>query len=203
MKSLTVNQLAAATECTLLRASLLLAPLQSAMAKHGINTSKRAAAFLAQLSVESARLTRLEENMKYSAERLVAVWPRRFKSVADARQFANNAEALANYVYAGRMGNSAPGDGYRYRGRGFIQLTGKANYRAFSLASGVDVVANPDRLLEPKHAAESAAWFWQSNGCNELADAGDYVRISKRVTGGTHALSERIALTTTALAHIS
>ena len=148
------------------------------------------AAFLAQLSVESARLTRLEENLKYSAERLVAVWPARFKSVADALPYANNSEALANKVYAGRMGNAAPGDGYRYRGRGFIQLTGKANYKAFATASGVDVVANPDLLLEPELAAESAAWLWQSNGCNELADAGELVRISKRVNGGTHALPE-------------
>lgn len=160
------------------------------------------AAFLTQLSVESTRLTMLEGNLEYSAERLVAIWPARFKSVADALLFANNSEALVNNVYAGRMGNSEPEDGYKCRGRGFIQLTGKANYQAFARAAGVDVVANPDLLLEPGLAAESAAWFWQSTGYNELADARSYIRISKRINGGTHALNKRIALTNTALAHM-
>ena len=204
MKPLTADQVAACTGSTMLRAAYYLPVLNAAMAKHGITSPLHQAAFLAQVGVESAGLSRLEENLNYTTpERLMAVWPSRFKTVNDAAAYLRNPEALANKVYGGRMGNAAPGDGWKYHGRGLKQLTGKDNYTAYEKACQVPAVSQPELLLRPEYAADSAAWFWAHNGCADLAEKRDWQALTKRVNGGLTGLPERIALTQKALAKLA
>jgi putative chitinase len=167
--------------------------LQGTCKAYEINSPHRIAGFLSQIAHESAGLTRLTENLNYSAERLMAVWPRRFLTIEFARQYARNPEKIANLVYANRMGNGdeASGDGWRYRGRGLKQLTGKTNYAAFAEAIGEDYVAEPDLLLEPVNAALSAGWFWSTNGLNALADTGNVAAMTRRINGGLIGLEDR------------
>ncbi len=175
----------------------LFAPhLVDAMEKNDINTPARQASFLAQIGVESAELTRTSENLNYSAPRLLAVWPSRFPSLAQTIGYAGNATALANKVYANRMGNGdeASGDGWKYRGRGLIQLTGKDNYERCGAAIGFNLVENPQFLETPSLASLSAAWFWRANGLNALADVSDQERITRRINGGIHGLAQRKAM---------
>jgi len=127
------------------------------------------------------------------------VWPRRFPTLKKARTYERNPEKLANYVYASRLGNGdeASGDGWRYRGRGLIQTTGRSNYRATGAALTLQLESEPTLLEEPDHASLSAAWFWKSHGLNELADAGgagdeeDFETISIRINGGRAGLESR------------
>lgn len=180
---------------TALRETLPLAPrewldgLIMLDQKWGIVTRTRMAAFVAQIAHESAQFTRLQENLNYSAERLTVVWPKRFPTLTSAQPYARNPEKLANKVYADRMGNGdeASGDGWRYRGRGPIQLTGKNNY----LAAGITA---PDTLLIPAGGLNAAAWFWKSHGLNEYADLWDIPSITKSINGGLLGLAERIDL---------
>lgn len=175
--------------------------LNATMALHGIEGADRIAAFIAQLAHESGGFRRLSENLTYtSAARICAVWPKRFADEDSARPFVRNPEALANRVYANRLGNgtAGSGDGWRYRGRGLLQITGRANYDEAGRALGLALLQEPDRLLEPVNAARSAAWFWQTRGLNALADDrsdddddGDFVSITKIINGGTTGLSER------------
>lgn len=138
------------------------APLTEAMEKHGINTPKRVAAFIAQIAHESGSLRYVEE-------------------------------IASGAAYEGRkdLGNKQPGDGVRFKGRGLIQITGRSNYSAISKAFGVDFVANPELLETPKYAAESAAWWWETHVLNELADAGNFLKITKIINGGTNGLADR------------
>lgn len=171
--------------------------LQDAMMAYGITTTRRVAAFLAQIGHESAGLRRTVENLNYTtAARIRVVWPARFPSIASAEPFVRNPSGLANHVYADRMGNSAPetGDGWKYRGRGYIQLTGRDNYRQASQALGVDFEAKPDLVAMPKYAAATSAWFWGSRDLNDLADAGDMRTITRRINGGLNGLDDRLAL---------
>lgn len=162
------------------------------MQRWGIESVIQQAAFLGQISVESGRLSRWDENLCYSAQRLMQIWPRRFPTLAIAEQYANNPEALANFVYGGRMGNTQPGDGWRYRGRGLKQLTGKDNYAGYTMGADVDALSNPDLLLEPTFAADSAGWFWFANGLNSYADARDWPGLTKRINGGLIGLADRV-----------
>lgn len=191
--------LKAATGCTSANAERFAEPLAAAMQRWGIESLNQKAGFLGQISVESARLSVLTENLNYSAERLCAVWPKRFPSLEAARPFGRNPEALANKVYSGRMGNLEPGDGWLFRGRGLKQLTGRYNYNAYSEASGVDAVSNPEILLDPFYAADSAGWFWYANECDKWAECSDWTGLTKVVNGGTNGLAERIAATKQAL----
>lgn len=163
-------------------------------ARWEINSIARQAAFIGQLAHESSQFQRLVERMSYRAERLLVVWPKRFPTLESARPYAQNPQKLANHVYANRMGNGdeASGDGYRFWGRGPIQLTGRANYAAAGKAIGVDLIANPGALLTPRVGLDAAGWFWKSNGLNELADARDYEQMTKRINGGLHGLPSRI-----------
>lgn len=122
-----------------MRASTWLDPINAALDRWGIDTPARVAHFLAQVGVESGGLARVEENLSYSAERLMTVWPSRFKTLAAAQAYARNPEALANKVYGGRMGSTQPGDGWRYRGRGLKQLTGRNNYKEYAEAYRVGI----------------------------------------------------------------
>jgi putative chitinase len=176
-----------------------LDPLNETFAKYDISNPKRQAAFIGQCSHESGNFRTLEENLHYSAAALMRVWPSRFPNLEVANQYASNAEKIANKVYAGRMGNTEDGDGWKYHGRGLIQLTGKDNYERCGSSLGVDLIGHPDWLLDPKYAALSAGWFWNKHGLNELADAQEHGIISKRINGGTLGLDDRILKTTKAL----
>jgi putative chitinase len=171
-----------------------LGPVTDAMSEFEIDTPSRIAAFLAQCGHESADFTRLVENLNYSAEGLAATWPSRYSSTgraggkpnALALRLHRKPEAIANNVYADRLGNGneASGDGWRYRGRGLIQLTGRANVAAASQALNVDYLSNPDWLVIPVNAARSSAWWWHANRVNSVADAGDWLGVSRAVNLG-------------------
>lgn len=174
------------------------AHVNRAMARHRIDSKVRAAAFLAQVGHESAGLTMVSENLNYSAKALAATWPNRYRCTAGkpnalAQNIERNPEAIANHTYANRMGNGDPesGDGWKYRGRGYIQTTGKVNYQKLTAAVGTNFTAVPDLLLQPEYAALSAAFFWQSNGLNELADTGQFDLITRKINGGTHGATDR------------
>lgn len=170
--------------------------LEAACAKYEINTEERVAAFLAQCAHESGHFKAVEENLNYGAEGLMKTWPKRFDATT-AAACARKPELIANRVYASRMGNGdvASGEGWKYRGRGLIQLTGKDNYNRFSQATGKpEILTQPELLAQPELAALSAAWFWSSNGLNAMADKGDMVAMTKRINGGTIGLADRQAL---------
>jgi putative chitinase len=177
-----------------------LNPLNKAFEKYDISTPKRQAAFIGQCGHESNNFRTLEENLHYSAAALMRVWPSRFPDMDTAEKYANSPEKIANKVYAGRMGNTEEGDGWRYHGRGLIQLTGKENYEHCGSSLGVDLVGNPDWLLEPEYATLSAAWFFNKKGLNQIADLGDVVTLTKRINGGTLGLDDRVMRTNRALA---
>lgn len=175
-------------------AATWLRPLVDAMGLHAIDTPEREAMFIAQCAHESSGFKRLVENLNYSPQGLLATFPRYF-TAAEAVEYAHDAERIASRAYANRMGNGdeASGDGWRYRGRGLIQLTGRANYDRCGRALGIDLLAEPEQLEQPLGAALSAAWFWQTNGCNELADAGAFASITRRINGGNNGQAEREA----------
>lgn len=170
---------------------------------------RRLAAWLATVAHESARLTRVVENLNYSAQGLARTWPARYADMtgqpnATARRIARKPEDIANLTYAGRLGNGSAGsgDGWRYRGRGLIQITGRANYEASGAALGLDLILNPERLEEPYYAAMSAAEWWSRNGCNEIADTGDMAAVTRRVNGGLTGLDDRLKLYSAALGYL-
>lgn len=156
------------------------------------NTPLRAAHMLAQVLHETAGLRLLEENLNYSAEALLRTWPSRFNEVT-ARQYERRPEAIANLVYANRMGNGPPesGDGWRFRGRGFLQITGRVGYQGYQDASGAPVVEFPELLAQPPDAALAASWYWAQNVLNRLADADDIVALTQRINGGQHGIADR------------
>ena len=167
-------------------------PLNAAMSEFHISSPQEQAMFLAQCGHESGNFSTVQENLNYRAETLLKVFPRYFRDV-DPTDYEKQPEKIANRVYSNRMGNGdeASGDGYRYRGRGLIQLTGKDNYNACAAALKFDLSADPDYLETAEGAARSAAWFWAHNGLNKFADADDIVGCTKRVNGGTIGLEER------------
>ena len=184
-----------------------------------INTPQRIAGFLAQTSHESGGYTMLSENLNYRAATLAACWPNRFATqepepnragktrakkdangklipTAVANTIAGKPELIANLVYSSRMGNgpAESGEGWKFRGRGLKQLTGKDNYTRCGTALGVDLVENPDLLLEPLYAARSAGWFWKANSLSKYADADDIRGMTIKINGGTIGLEQRQAL---------
>ena len=167
-------------------------PLNKACDTFQINTTKRVAMFLAQVGHESGGLTHTQENLNYKPERLGQIFPKYFHNV-DVHQYAHNPEKIANRVYASRMGNGdeASGDGYRFRGRGLIQLTGRDNYTHFANDIGMSIEDVVEYMGTPDGAAMSAAWFWAKHGLNQIADAGDILTATKRINGGTIGLEER------------
>jgi putative chitinase len=160
----------------------------------GITTARQQAAFIGQCGHECGNFTKLEEGLSYSADRLMKIWPKRFPTMEIAQRYARNPKALANNVYANRMGNrdEASGDGWRFRGSGWLQLTGHANFFHAGKAIGVDLVKEPDLVRTPKYAALTAGWFWATHNCNELAEAEDWVALTKKINGGTVGLDDRV-----------
>ena len=188
--------------------------LVSTMGRFGIVTPVRVAAFLAQTAYESREFRRLEENMNYSAKRIMEVWPRRFPTLQEAAAYAwepekeaapyaYEPEKLANRVYANRLGNGdeASGDGWRYRGGGPMQLTGKSNFRAAQIKTGHNFLTNPELLRVPgQPAADSAGWFWYTQGCNKLADdclkedlEASWKKLTRRIRGSSVSWQRRLS----------
>ena len=175
----------------------VIAMIPDTAAKFQINTPLRLAHFLAQCGHESGGFRATQENLNYSAKGLMGIFKKYFPTPALAASYERKPERIANRVYASRMGNGpeASGDGYKFRGRGYIQLTGKENYTAFGKAINENILANPD-VVSSKYALLSAAWFFSKNGLHRMADEGasDQVvtKITKRVNGGTIGLPDRI-----------
>jgi putative chitinase len=162
-----------------------------------INTPQRIAAFIAQCSHESAGFTALKENLNYKPATLRKLFGKYFPTDALAEEYCakpNKQEAIANRIYASRMGNGdeASGDGYKYCGRGLIQLTGKSNYQAFADSLEISPEEASQYLATFEGAAQSACWFWENNNLNQWADKGDIVTLTKRINGGTIGLEDRI-----------
>ena len=177
-----------------------LEPLKEVFKEFDISTPARQAAFIGQCQHESNNFKSLEENLNYSKSALCRVWPSRFTPEV-AEEYARKPEKIANKVYSNRMGNGTEesGEGWKYRGRGVIQLTGKNNYRNCGEAIGVDLLSNPERLLEPKYAVLSAGWYWNKKNLNSYADIQDWRSLTKAINGGYNGLDDRIKHITEAL----
>jgi putative chitinase len=154
---------------------------------------KRMAAFLAQIAHESGGFNFVREGLNYSAQGLRKTWPRRFPTLASAQPYARNAEKIANKVYANRMGNGpeSSGDGFKFRGRGLIQLTGRENYTRFARSIGRTLDQTVAYLETPEGAVASAGWFWDINKLSVYADKDDFVGLTRRINGGTIGLADR------------
>ena len=174
--------------------SEILPPLNEVLEFYEINTPKRISMFLAQVGHESAGMSVMEENLNYSAQGLNKIFPKYFiRAGREANAYARKPEKIANIVYANRMGNGPPesGDGYRYRGRGFIQLTGKSNYSAFAADMEMTLEEVVPWLETAEGAAWSAGWFWYSRDLSQWADKGDILTVTKKINGGTIGLEDR------------
>jgi len=180
-------------------------PLNETFAKFGLVNVDEQAAFIGQCSHECNHFKTLEENLNYRAETLHQLWPQRFPTMEIANAYAHQPSRIANKVYGGRMGNrdEQSGDGFRFHGRGLIQLTGHDSYYHCGQALGVDLVANPDLVATPKYAALSAGWFWSTHNLNAAAAAEDWTKVTKIINGGTFGIEERVALTKHAIAVLS
>ena len=170
-----------------------LEPLEETFVKYDISTPQRQASFIGQCAHESGNFKTLQENLNYSAEGLMKTWPSRFQTKELADQYARQPAKIAGKVYNGRLGNTSEEEAAKYLGRGLIQLTGKENYVNCGSGLGVDLVGNPDWLLNPKYATLSAGWFWNKKGLNSLADASDIETMTKRINGGLIGLDDRKA----------
>lgn len=193
------------------------AALNEAMREWGIESRLQAAHWVAQLAHESAEFTRLVESLTYtSAERILAVWPSRFwlpspqqptcpAGKRDARGFVRAPVLLASYVYAGRNGNGGEnsGDGWRYRGRGPIQITGRANYVRAGQSLGLPLIEQPEIVVDPDVGARAAAWYWTDRKIGPLADANDIEAVTRKINGGTHGLDDRRRYLQTAMRVLS
>ena len=171
--------------------------LEQLFPDYDINTPQRMAAFVAQCAHESGGFMVLKENLNYKAASLRKIFPKYFPNDQIAQEYAskpNKQEAIANRIYANRMGNGdeASGDGFRYCGRGLIQLTGKSNYQSFADSLEMRVEDVPEYLATFEGAAQSACWFWESNNLNQWADKGDILTLTKRINGGVIGLEDRI-----------
>ena len=166
--------------------------LNEMMEFYEINNKNRISMFLAQVGHESGGLRTIKENLNYSADRLKVIFPKYFRGV-DTAPFAKNPQKIANRVYANRMGNGdeASGDGYRYCGRGLVQLTGKSNYQAFAQDMNMSLEEATEWLATEEGACWSAGWFWDSRELNQWADKGDILTVTKKINGGTIGLEDR------------
>lgn len=182
-------------------AGIFVPALNRAMTRYRIDSPVRQAAFLAQVGHESGHLRRLVENLNYSAQGLASTWPNRYRALSGqpnalAQRLARNPQAIANSAYANRNGNGpeSSADGWRYRGRGLLQITGRANYLAAGRGMNLPLDKEPELLEQPEYAALSAAWWWNARGLNELADAGQFEQITRRINGGLNGHVDRLDL---------
>ena len=168
--------------------------LNKILPEYGIDTPQRVSGFIAQCAHESAGFTALKENLNYRKESLRRVFGKYFTDDAIAEQYAHKQEAIANRVYANRMGNGSEesGDGYRYCGRGLIQLTGHNNYQSFADSLEMEVTDVPEYLATFEGAVQSACWFWEKNNLNQYADSNDITTMTKRINGGLIGIEDRM-----------
>lgn len=168
-------------------------PLNEIASYYEMNTPERLGGFLAQIAHESGGFNAIKENLNYSGEGLLGTFGKYFPTDTFAKQYARNPEMIANRVYANRMdnGNEASGDGFKFRGRGLIQITGRANYTKLAEALDMTLDECTDYLETPEGAVASAGWFWDTNKLNAYCDRGDFVGLTKRINGGTKGLLER------------
>lgn len=173
--------------------------LNATFQRWNISTPLQQAAFLAQCGHESGSFTKLEEDLRYRAETLVKLFPKTPKrpwgfTLEEAKPYVGHPERIASRIYGGRMGNrdEASGDGWLYRGSGYLQLTGAANFYHAGQALGVDFVKNPDLVRTPEWGMQTAGWFWATHKCNEFAQARNWVGLTKAINGGTIGLDDRI-----------
>jgi putative chitinase len=168
--------------------------LSNVLPEYEIDSPQRVSAFIAQCTHESGGFKRLKENLNYKWESLRKVFPKYFSTDEIAQEYAHKQEQIANRVYGGRMGNGdeSSGDGFRYCGRGLIQLTGRNNYTKFAESIGMAVEEVPALLETFEGAVKSACWFWKTNNLNQYADSGDILTMTKRINGGTIGLEDRI-----------
>jgi putative chitinase len=194
---ITKAQLLAVMPTATERADAWMDPLNSAMDGYGISTPQRVAAFIATVAEESQELSRVRESLSYSsAMRLRFVFPTHFASDEEAQPFVGDPQATANRVYGGRMGNGAEasGDGWRFRGRGLVQLTGRELYGQYGRYRQLPLLDHPEMLELPEYAADSAGWFWaELKGLNAVADLGDFKRVTQLVNGGFEGWAQRRA----------
>lgn len=205
------DYLMTATGANATNAAKYLDLLNAEMEARDINTHERIAGFLSQIGVESGGLSNVVENLNYSATALQSLFGPSRISNADAQAFGRtaahpaNQPEIANRIYGGsfgqkQLGNTQPGDGWKFRGRGLKQVTGRTNYRACGKDLELDLETNPDQLLTPENAVRSAGWFWTSKGLNAIADTGDVKAMTLRINGGTNGLAERQKLYDAAMA---
>jgi putative chitinase len=202
---LTPQQLAAIMACPLQRAAEWVGVINTTIARYEINTHTRAAMWLAQIGHESASLARVEENLNYTTPaRLQQIFPRHFPSLDMAAKYAGKPEWIGARVYANRLGNGPEqgGEGWRYRGRGLIQVTGKVNYAEMAHLLVLPLVGQPELLTLPQNAALSAGAFWNARGLNRFADAGQFEQTTRIINGGLHGQTDRVARFKRALTHL-
>jgi len=188
------QQLSEACGIDLSHAEVLIEPMESVFKMYDISTPERQASFIAQCGHESDGFRFMEENLNYRAESLLKTWPSHFNH-SNVAEYAHNPEKIASRAYANRMGNGdeESQEGWLYRGRGFLQLTGKNNYEAVSNDLQIDFVSNPDAVGTVEGAMATAGWFWEKHNLNKYADSGDFVGMTKKINGGTIGLENRQA----------
>ena len=179
--------------CTAENLEKFVGPLNDTMERYAINTPLRKAHFLAQIAHESNELESVVENLNYSQARLTQVFPRYFRTIEESAPYNRQPEKIANRVYSNRMGNGdeASGDGWKFRGRGLIQLTGKENYKKASDEIGVDFISNPDLVQGPVYASLTAGWYWDSRELNSWADKDNCYKVTLQINGGTIGIESR------------
>lgn len=188
----------------------LVDPFNETFQRWGIGTVRQQAAFIGQCGHECGNFKVLEENLNYRAETLLRLFPKTPRRTwgftpEEAKAYERQPQRIANRIYANRMGNrdEASGDGWRFRGSGWLQLTGSANFYHAGKALGEDFIMNPELVRTPKYAALTAGWFWSTHGCNALAELADWTGLTKKINGGTIGLSDRVHHTEQALAVLS
>jgi len=188
------QQLAEAAKIDIGHAEALIGAMNMAIEKADLSTPERLAAFIAQCGHESDSFRFMEENLNYKAESLIRTWPSHFNE-ENASEYAHNPEKIANRAYANRMsnGDEESGDGWNYRGRGWLQTTGKAGYEQLSDATQIDFVSNPDAVATPEGSAISAAVFWEKHNLNRHVDNNDFTGLTKAINGGTIGQEDRMA----------
>jgi putative chitinase len=198
------QQLASAANIDLEHATHLIDGINSAIQQADLSTPERLAAFIAQCAHESGGFKFLEENLNYKAESLCKVWPSHFNHEI-ANEYAHNPQKIASRAYANRMGNGdeESQEGWMYRGRGFLQTTGKKGYEELSDATQIDFVNNPDAVATPEGACVSAAVYWEKHGLNRFVDSNEFVGLTKAINGGTIGLDDRMTRYNHALSILS
>lgn len=199
---ITIQQIIKTTQSSVSGVTAHYSSLMDTMKRFDINTPRRIAAFISNIAYETNGFRAFIENLNYSEQGLLSVFPRRFTPEM-AKIYARKPKDIANLVYGNRYGNTQPDDGWKYRGRGGFQVTFKDNYKLMSSALKVDFVMNPDLIMQPPYAMLTSGVFWNMHKLNSIADAGDILTVCRRINGGTNGLQKRIAIYENILREVS